>query len=90
MDQNRQLAIANGETLDVSLASAGSSSQSSTASTCAGSTHTLSDADNSLQPASKRACHSNHAATCTSNQQHVNPIDDAIHSKRIGNQQLYL
>ena len=82
MDQQRQLAIPIGETQDVSLTSAGSS-QSSTSS-CAGTTHSLSDVDNSLQPASKRATYSNHTSTCASGQQHANPIDDAIHSKRIG------
>lgn len=94
MDEHRQLAIVLGETQDTSLASAGSS-QSSTTSACAGTTHLLSDADNSLQPASKRANHSGHhsshsghsshsSTSSTSNQQHANPLDDAIHSKIIG------
>ena len=85
MDQHRQLVfpIAHGETQDVSLPGV-SSSQSSASSSCAGTTHSLSDTDNSLQPASKRAAYSNHTSTCTSSQQHANPIDDAIHSKRIG------
>ena len=39
------------------------------------------DADNSLQPASKRVRHS---STATDSQQHANPIDDVIHLKRIG------
>ena len=86
MDQHRQLAISIGETQDVSLASA-NSSQSSTASACVGTTHSLSNPDNSFQPASKRANYSgqsSHTLTGASNQQHANPIDDAIHSKRIG------
>ena len=92
MDQHRQLAIVLGETQDTSLASVGSSQSSTTS--AAGTTHPLSDADNSYQPASKRANysghsshsgHSNHSSMfSTSNQQHANPLDDAIHSKRIG------
>ena len=85
MDQHRQVVfpIARGEIQDVSLPGA-SSSQSSASSSCAGTTHSLLDTDNSLQPASKRAAYSKHTSTCTSSQQHANPIDDAIHSKRIG------
>ena len=82
LDQHRQLAVSISETNDVSLASVAGSSQSSTTSPHTGSTHRLdpSDADISLQPASKRS----NSRNSSSGQQHANPIDDTIHLKRIG------
>ena len=83
LDQHRQLAISIDDTNDISLTNVVGSSQSSTTSPHTGTAHHLdpSDADNFLQPASKRVRHS---STATNSQQHANLIDDAIHLKRIG------
>ena len=44
--------------------------------------HPMSDVDNSMQPTSKRVNSSQ--SDCILNRQHANPMDDTIHSKRIG------
>jgi len=45
--------------------------------------HSMSDVDNFMQPTLKRVNSSQSDGTL--NRQHANPMDDTIHSKRIGN-----
>lgn len=59
---------------DIDVSGSASSSQGSS------NKHSLSDADNTSQPTPKRV-HSNQS-NCN---QHANPMDDTIHSKKIGN-----